>query len=332
MWPDPDKEPLPAPVINSIIKKPPNRSERAKITKFTIRTPADPEKPDDYSNFTGNNRWVLQPKESKTLFMMFYSTKIGTFTENLQFEIVGSYKTFTLPVTGICEFPTINTSSRNLYLNSKKARPAEKENILSKCFITSEGLFDFGPLLIKKDPETKNDETVAKFNGTFFQISNNGKYPLDAVFTLRSTLSHEEGGPEGKSPFILEPTECHLAVDGKEATLNLKVFAFPSEAMEYNDELIVLIKDNPNPVVIPIQCLGAKPVVTSSNDILKFERQLIGKTLTKTLTLTNASPLPVNWRLKNVEKLSHEFTVAKTSGLLKPYKEEGVDITFSSIK
>ena len=48
--------------------------------------------------------------------------------------------------------------------------------------------------------------------------------------------------------------------------------------------------------------------------------------------MTNASPLPVNWRLKNVEKLSHEFSVAKTSGLLKPYKEEGVDITFSSIK
>jgi len=48
--------------------------------------------------------------------------------------------------------------------------------------------------------------------------------------------------------------------------------------------------------------------------------------------LTNASPLPVNWRLKNVEKLSQEFTVAKTSGLLKPFKEEGVDITFNSIK
>lgn len=126
MWPDPDKEPLPAPVINSIIKKPPNRPERAKITKFTIRTPADPEKPDDYSNFTGNNRWVLQPKESKTLYMLFYSTKIGTFTENLQFEIVGSYKAFTLPVTGICEFPTINTSSRNLYLNSKKSQTCRK--------------------------------------------------------------------------------------------------------------------------------------------------------------------------------------------------------------
>jgi len=83
MWPDPDKEPLPPPLINSIIKKPPNRPERAKITKFTIRTPADPEKPDDYNNHTGSSRWVLQPKESKKLFMLFYSTKIGTFTENL---------------------------------------------------------------------------------------------------------------------------------------------------------------------------------------------------------------------------------------------------------
>jgi len=67
--------------------------------------------------------------------MKFFSTKIGSFTENLQFEIVGSYKTFTLPVTGVCEFPTINTSTRNLYLNQKKTRPPEKEIIVSKCFI-----------------------------------------------------------------------------------------------------------------------------------------------------------------------------------------------------
>lgn len=39
LWPDPDKEPLPPPVISSILKKPPNRSERAKILKFSIFTP-----------------------------------------------------------------------------------------------------------------------------------------------------------------------------------------------------------------------------------------------------------------------------------------------------
>jgi hypothetical protein len=59
MWPDPDKEPLPPPLIHSILKRPPNRPERAKITKFTIMTPADPEQPDNFGNATGNNRWVL---------------------------------------------------------------------------------------------------------------------------------------------------------------------------------------------------------------------------------------------------------------------------------
>lgn len=39
LWPDPDKEPLPPPLINSVLKKPPNRNERTKITKFKILTP-----------------------------------------------------------------------------------------------------------------------------------------------------------------------------------------------------------------------------------------------------------------------------------------------------
>jgi len=38
-WPDPDKEPLPPPLINSIQKKPPQRATRAPITKFSIWTP-----------------------------------------------------------------------------------------------------------------------------------------------------------------------------------------------------------------------------------------------------------------------------------------------------
>lgn len=38
-WPDPDNEPLPPPVINSILRKPQNRNERAAITNFSIWTP-----------------------------------------------------------------------------------------------------------------------------------------------------------------------------------------------------------------------------------------------------------------------------------------------------
>ena len=38
-WPDPDNEPLPPPLINSIQRKPPQRAQRMPITKFSIWTP-----------------------------------------------------------------------------------------------------------------------------------------------------------------------------------------------------------------------------------------------------------------------------------------------------
>lgn len=85
LWPDPDKEPLPAPLINSVLKRPPNRNERVKITKFKILTPVGDEvetgKMPQYSE--KETRWVIQPKESKKLYIKFYSTKIGTYNENL---------------------------------------------------------------------------------------------------------------------------------------------------------------------------------------------------------------------------------------------------------
>lgn len=130
---------------------------------------------------------------------------------------------------------------------------------MSKCFVVSENVFDFGPLLIGKDSEKRNtDETVKKVNSSVFQISNNGKYDLQATFTLRSSLPVEEGGTGEKSPFILEPDTMDLKID---ETKNLIVYAFPDQAKLYKDEVICLLKDNPNPVIFNVQCLGAKPVV-----------------------------------------------------------------------
>jgi len=172
-------------------------------------------------------------------------------------------------------------------------------------------LFEFGPLLIKKDAEKRADPKIQEVNSTIFQITNNGKYKVDATFTLRSTLAPEEGGAEGKSPFIIEPSECSLSMD---ETLQLRVYAFPEIAQLYTDQLVVLIKDNPNPVILPIQCLGAKPVVSVSSDTVLFERALLNKVLTKTLTLTNTCPIKINWRLKKIDGLPAEFSVTPISG------------------
>lgn len=169
----------------------------------------------------------------------------------------------------------ISQNPRNLYLNQKKVRPtSEPDSYLAKTFVVSENVFDFGPLLIGKDPEKREEEEVKKVNGTFFQITNNGKYDLEASFVLKSTLPNEEGGPADKSPFIIEPAEAKLKVD---ETLNLQVFAFPEAAQLYKDEVICLLKDNPNPTILQIQCLGAQPIVNVDQEVVKFERALIGK-------------------------------------------------------
>lgn len=273
-------------------------------------------------------RWVLQPKESKTLYVKFYSTKTGLYKQELQFEIVGSYKPFTLTANAICEFPSINQNPRNLFLQQKKVRPTtEPESFLSKVFVNSEGVFDFGPLLIGKNPEQRNQEKIKAVNGTFFQITNNGKYDVDLSFALRSSLPVEEGGPNEKSPFIIEPAEASLKID---ETLNLQVYAFPEEAKLYKDEVIVLIKDNPNPTILNIQCQGAKPIVNVDHETVKFERALIGKNPQKDLRLKNDCPIPVNWRLTGIEKLSKEFSVSPTEGMLQPCKDVQVHVKFDA--
>lgn len=76
------------------------------------------------------------------------------WAHSFKFEIVGSQKSFELNLILICEFPTINSFYRNLFMIHKKTRPIHKpESLLVKTFVVSENIFYFGPLLIKKDLE-----------------------------------------------------------------------------------------------------------------------------------------------------------------------------------
>ena len=192
----------------------------------------------------------------------------------------------------------------------------------------SENLFDFGPLLIKKDPEQRaTNETLRNVNSSVLQITNNGKYKVEANFTLKSTLPLDEGGAGEKSPFILEPDSMTLDID---ETKILTVFAFPDHAKLYKDEIVCLLKDNPNPTIFNIQVLGAEPVIEVDQEVVAFDRLLLGKTLKKTLTLKNVSAIPAIWKFNGVDSLPSEFKVSHTSGTLKPCQEQMIDITFEA--
>lgn len=278
LWPDPDKEPLPVPVIHQIVKKPANRAERQEVTMYSIWTPTpEPERPptaedgaaeeskepvaeDGASEVEQSNepkmdktktRWIIQPKESCTLYVKFFSEEVGEFPQTLNFEIVGSTRTFPLNLKANCAMPSINTNFKNVFFSSKRARPPQApDSYLDKTYVVSEGVFDFGPLLIGKDAMKRTeDESLKAMNSAEIRITNNGQFDVDAAFALKSSLPSEEGGPGEQGPFILEPQTMELK---KDQTKNLTIWSFPDQAKLFKDEIVCLLKNNPNPSIFSI--------------------------------------------------------------------------------
>lgn len=211
-------------------------------------------------------------------------------------------------------------------MTQKRQRPTNPpESYLQKCYINNEGLFDFGPLLIGKDPEKRNeDEKIKKANSYEFRMTNNGKYDLNVKFALESSLA---GNEAETSPFIYEPEEMSLA---KEETQNLTVWCFPDEDKVFNDKIIALIKENPNPAVFEVMCTGSKPIVKVDNPTVQFDRLLLNKPAKRTLKITNDCQIPVKWALNSSDEIPAEFKISKMDGTLKPCQEVDIEITFSS--
>lgn len=94
-----------------------------------------------------------------------------------------------------------------------------------------------------------------------------------------------------------------------------------------------MIKDNPQPVILPVHCLGAKPVVDIiEGEPVKFDRLLIGQSDTKQIKLKNNGFIPCKWRLAGIEELPKEFELLNTSGELNPTEETIVEISFKAIE
>jgi len=345
VFPDPDSLPLPPPQIFQIVTRPKVRQKKTLVTNFSIWTPIDQtplpaepvteEQPADPKalvrlNMSESNmdktrtRWIIPAFSSNYLVVSFYSMELGNFETTLQFEIVGCSRHFNLPVTAVCEFPVINSDVRNMFMKRKKTRPTTiPDCFVSKHYIMSESKYDFGPLLIGKSPATKEEDQVKKTNGEKFQITNNGKYKAHVEFALKSSAT------DAPSVFVLDPTSMDVPVD---ETQFLTVWAFPSATGVFTDEVICLIQDNPNPVIIPVSCIGEKPIVEVDSDAFVFERILLKQKTTKTVTLKSQCKIPVKWNLTLASTFPEEFSIPTTEGTLKPHEESHFDITFTAIK
>lgn len=58
----------------------------------------------------------------------------------------------------------------------------------------NENVFDFGPLLISKNPDKRNEPEIRKVNSYTFRITNSGKFDDNIQFALMSSIM--ENNPE----------------------------------------------------------------------------------------------------------------------------------------
>jgi hydrocephalus-inducing protein len=72
----------------------------------------------------------------------------------------------------------------------------------------------------------------------------------------------------------------------------------PDAAQKFRDELIIMIKNNPSPVIIPLQCQGAKPQIDiMEGSPMKFTRIMLKQTTKKQLKLKNNGVIPIKFKL-----------------------------------
>jgi hydrocephalus-inducing protein len=120
----------------------------------------------------------------------FFTKTIGSFEGHLDFENFFSLTNYSLDTVGNADFPTISTLPKNIYWNVKKSRPKDPPDCyLSKAFVQTENLFDFGPLLIGKQVANRNTNEMKKINSTTFRISNQGKFKANLSFALLSQVT-----------------------------------------------------------------------------------------------------------------------------------------------
>jgi hypothetical protein len=231
--------------------------------------PEEGAEPTNASPLGRQTRWIVEANSSVKFVVKFHSDEINRLDAALNFEVVGGgARPFMLPCIGHCEVPTINSDPRNVFMNRVKAR-LDNAPPVSKRYIMSKDVYEFGPLLTWKEsafkePAVEGDddrtkmlkETALATNCESFRISNNGSFPTVIDFLFESSRAEGEPHPSA-GVFSIEPEHLELA-EGD--TSEVKVWSFPTENKTlYEDSLVAILKDSPFETKFAISGLGSAP-------------------------------------------------------------------------
>jgi hypothetical protein len=277
-----------------------------------VETEEEPEK-ESFSKY----RWVLQPKEKKEFIVKFTSTDIGKFEKGLNFEITGSKGKYTFRCTGVCEYAQIVKDFRKVFPKWRKSK--EDQVIIHGEYVANTGVYEFGPLLYSK-PREKYMEKFPE-NRLILKITN----PTQQIVKLQFTLHHDVRG----DCFFLEPSSMELKYN---QSLDLNLWAYPRSPTFFEDTLVCLVKDNPEPILFKVSCIGVKPELEIDKKTFSFDKLLLHRVETREIKIKNNLYMPVGWKLIGVDALGEEFKIAPLDGILEPFKECTIVAKFCGTK
>jgi hypothetical protein len=303
---DPNADATPAIAHPKIIEQKPEKIDSKKGSKTNKVSDDKANEPDEEIDreVLNNARWLLNAGEKKDFLVRFYPIEAAKYQTQLSFDVVGGGKLFSLPCTGVCEYSQIVVDYKRIFQKVRKSK--QDKEIIHGEFILSTNTFEFGPLLYNK-PKDKFGEMD---NRATFNIINAGNSEIKVDFILRFDLKGDT--------FNLDPSSMTLA-GGKSQPLN--VTAFPKAASFFEDNLIICIQDNPDPLIFKLNCVGVRPELEIDRRTLAFDRLLLGRSEKKEIKLKNPTYMPVSWRFVGLESLGDEFEIEPSEGQVESFDE-----------
>lgn len=82
---------------------------------------------------------------------------------------------------------------------------------------------------------------------------------------------------------------------------------------------------------LKVSAIGKYPFITINQDCIDFEELLIGKSVTKEITITNSSPVPTSFKIESVSDDGKDTSIhlSQTQGSLLPHETEKIQVTFT---
>uniref|UniRef100_A0A5K4F930 Hydin_ADK domain-containing protein n=1 Tax=Schistosoma mansoni TaxID=6183 RepID=A0A5K4F930_SCHMA len=263
-------------------------------------------------------RWIVPAKGQIRLRIRFRCDQLGQFDQIFNFELLNSRRNYQLYCRGICALPTISREPRLIY--PKRKRTCNQGEIIHGAYLMSTSCFEFGPLLIEKSKD-RIQENCYPENVTYFNLVNTSQMDSDIRLNFLNDPDEE--------CYSVEPKELNLKPN---QSTSIQICAFPKFNKRYDDALVCLIKDNPEPILLKLACDGVLPELELDKKVFNFEKVLLQRKEVRSIILKNRTLLPAQWKLSGIEALGDEFSVSQDAGIVEPQSESIVYAYFRAMK